>query len=76
MDTVTSRLERRVLWALRFFEILNEGINKNEFSINDANQTFNFIYGILLESMIMIHDDPDVNILDQVISTVKKIVTK
>ncbi|MHA1510668.1 MAG: TetR/AcrR family transcriptional regulator [Promethearchaeota archaeon] len=59
-----------------FIEILNEGINKNEFSINDAKQTFNFIYGILLESMIMIHDDPEVNVLDQVILTVKKIVTK
>ena len=59
-----------------FIEILNEGINKNEFSIIDAKQTFNFIYGILLESMIMIHDDPAVNILDQVIITVRKILTK
>lgn len=57
-------------------EILNEGINENEFSINNAKQTFNFIYGILLESMIMIHDDPEVNILDQTILTVKKILTK
>ncbi len=59
-----------------FIEILNEGINKNEFSISDAKQTFNFIYGILLESMIMIHDDPDVDVLDQVLLTVKKIITK
>ena len=58
-----------------FIEILNEGINKNEFSISDAKQTFNFIYGILLESMIMIHDDPDVDVLDQVLLTVKKIIT-
>jgi hypothetical protein len=61
---------------LIYFEILNEGINKNEFSISDAKQTFNFIYGILLESMIMIHDDPDVDVLDQVLLTVKKIITK
>ncbi len=44
--------------------------------IHFTKQTFNFIYGILLESMIMIHDDPDVDVLDQVLLAVKKIITK
>ena len=59
-----------------FIEILNEGINENEFSISDAKQTFNFIFGILLESMIMIHDDPSINLIDSVLLTIKKIITK
>ena len=57
-------------------KILNEGINKNEFSISNAKQTFNYIYGILLESVIMIHEEPEVNILDQTILSVKKMIMK
>ena len=59
-----------------FIDILQEGINRNEFSIINVNQTFNFIYGIILESMISIHDDINVEIVDQVILTVRKILTK
>ncbi|QEE16875.2 TetR/AcrR family transcriptional regulator [Promethearchaeum syntrophicum] len=59
-----------------FIKNINQGINKKEFSTSNANQTFNFIYGVILESMIMIHDDPAINILDQVIKTVRKILKK
>jgi len=59
-----------------FIGILNEGINNDEFSIGNIRQIFNFICGIISESMIMIHNDPDVDVLDQVLLTVKKIITK
>ena len=59
-----------------FIKILNEGIAQNEFSDSNAEQTFNFIYGIILESMIMIHDDPNVNVLDSVLNTIRKILVK
>lgn len=59
-----------------FIKILKEGVNNNEFSISNVIQTFNFICGIISESMIMIHDDPDVDVLDQVLLTVKKMIKK
>ncbi|QEE16877.2 hypothetical protein DSAG12_02707 [Promethearchaeum syntrophicum] len=50
--------------------------NKFPITVSGIKGRRNFIYGILLESIIMLHDNPGVNIKDQVILTLKKIVKK
>ena len=59
-----------------FIKILNEGIEKNEFSIINVKQAFNFIYGGLLECMVMIHDEQSTCSVDSILMMIKKILSK
>jgi len=53
--------------------IVQEGIDKAAFQVEDIEVTLRFIYGIITESMILIHQDPEKTLLKDTIQGILKI---
>ncbi|WP_371804704.1 TetR/AcrR family transcriptional regulator [Candidatus Lokiarchaeum ossiferum] len=53
--------------------IIHEGIEKKEFHVKDVELSFHFIYGIITESMVVVHQNPKRNIVNEVTEAILKI---
>ncbi len=54
-------------------KIIHEGNELDQFHVEDVELTFRFIYGIISESMVIVHQYPNRYILDDVIHIILKI---
>ena len=53
--------------------IIQEGMDRGAFQVEDIDITLRFLYGIITESMILIHQDPEKNLLKETIQGILKI---
>ena len=53
--------------------IIQEGNEKDKFHVKDIELSFRFIYGIITESMVIVHQNPNRNILNEVTEAILKV---
>ena len=55
--------------------IVQEGMDRGTFQVEDIDITLRFMYGIITESMVLIHQNPEKNLLKETIQGILKIVS-